>query len=117
MHFNPLAKFNSDRLYKKRLDTVDRIESFPIQNYLFLKYGDEVNQIGDRWCNFDFQNASIEEILPILECTVGTLYLLFLAFNVSRSCDGTTVAVSAWDKALKDIVTNGDPFQELLTVK
>lgn len=95
LHFSPLVKYDKARLQKAKAATIEKVEQFPLEDYLFLLNGDEINMIGRRWASFDFGNASLADCEAMQECTEGVAYLDFLAFNVARASDNTTIEVSA----------------------
>ena len=117
LHFSPLVKFNKARLQKAKVDTIAKVEQFPLEDYIFLLKGDEINMIGRRWASFDFAGASLDDCEAMQECTEGVVYLDYLAFNVARASDNTTIEVSAWERAVNHYHQNYDADQEFLEVK
>ena len=71
----PLKQFDADRLYNQRLENTDKVENFPIEKYVFLRNGEQINLIGQCWCMFDFDLSPMDPIHAIFECTVAVLYI------------------------------------------
>ena len=95
-------------------ETVEKVENYPIQDYVFLLNGEEIHMIGRRWAAFDFSNAPLPKVGTILSVTQGSAYLNQMAFNSARASDNTTIEVNAWEKALKLFHKNYDPDQEFI---
>ena len=75
LHFSPLVQYNATRLLRKKQETVEKVENYPIQDYVFLLNGEEINIFGRRWAAFDFSNAPLPKVGTILSVTQGSAYL------------------------------------------